>query len=146
MQIRLSRTYCSRPWRQFIKEDRRQRAHPLRFLEQILRQLKRHGIVQSRRGKLGGFDLLMPANRIKFAQILRILDGPLAPLPCLSRNSYRRCADCPNEDTCEVRRVFAKMTDSIREVLECTTIDDAIRAVSGAGSALKDPAARTSIL
>jgi Rrf2 family protein len=77
MQIRLSRTYCSRPWRQFIKEDRRQRAHPLRFLEQILRQLKRHGIVQSRRGKLGGFDLLMPANRIKFAQILRILDGPL---------------------------------------------------------------------
>jgi Rrf2 family protein len=99
---------------------------PRKFLEQILLELKRHGIVQSRRGKLGGYGLLTPADHITFGQVLRILDGPIAPLPCLSRLAYRRCSDCATEEDCEIRRVFAKVAESARDVLDCTTIADAI--------------------
>ncbi len=99
---------------------------PRKFLEQILLDLKRHGIVQSRRGKLGGYALLMPADRITFGQVLRIIDGPIAPLPCLSRIAYRRCADCQNEETCEIRRVFARVAESAREVLDRTTVADSL--------------------
>jgi Rrf2 family protein len=99
---------------------------PRKFLEQILLELKRHGIVQSRRGKLGGYGLLMGADQITFGQVLRILDGPLAPLPCLSRIAYRRCADCRTEEACEIRRVFARVADSARDVLDRTTIADSL--------------------
>jgi Rrf2 family protein len=101
---------------------------PRKFLEQILLELKRHGIVMSRRGKLGGYDLLMPADQITYGQVLRIIDGPIAPLPCLSRIAYRRCADCRTEDDCEIRRVFARVATSAREVLDRTTIADSLNA------------------
>ena len=93
------------------RRDRRPGGIPRKFLEQILLELKRHGIVQSRRGKFGGYGLLMPADRITFGQVLRILDGPIAPLPCLSRIAYRRCSDCQTEENCEIRRVFAKVAE-----------------------------------
>ena len=99
---------------------------PRKFLEQILLELKRHGIVMSRRGKLGGYTLLMPADQITFGQVLRILDGPIAPLPCLSRIAYRRCIDCRSEEDCEIRHVFALVANSARVVLDRTTIADAI--------------------
>jgi Rrf2 family protein len=99
---------------------------PRKFLEQILLELKRNGIVQSRRGKYGGYGLLMPADRITFGQVLRILDGPIAPLPCLSRTAYRRCSDCSTEENCEIRRVFAMVANSARDVLDRTTIADAM--------------------
>ena len=111
---------------------------PRKFLEQILLELKRHGIVQSRRGRFGGYGLLMPADRITFGQVLRILDGPIAPLPCLSRIAYRRCADCQSEESCEVRGVFAQVTEQVRAVLDRTTLADAIRKSSSEdGSAHK---------
>lgn len=100
---------------------------PRKFLEQILLELKRHGIVMSRRGKLGGYDLLMSADQITYGQVLRIIDGPIAPLPCLSRIAYRRCADCRTEDECEIRRVFARVATSARDVLDRTTIADSLR-------------------
>jgi Rrf2 family protein len=103
---------------------------PRKFLEQILLELKRHGIVMSRRGKLGGYDLLMPADQITYGQVLRIIDGPIAPLPCLSRIAYRRCADCQPEDECEIRRVFARVATSAREVLDRTTIADSLNATA----------------
>jgi Rrf2 family protein len=99
---------------------------PRKFLEQILLELKRHGILLSRRGKLGGYELLMPADQITYGQVLRILDGPIAPLPCLSRIAYRRCADCRTEEACEIRRVFARVANSAREVLDRTTIADSL--------------------
>jgi Rrf2 family protein len=99
---------------------------PRKFLEQILLELKHHGIVQSRRGKLGGYSLLMPPDRITYGQVLRIIDGPIAPLPCLSRIAYRRCSDCATEETCEIRRVFARVAESARDVLDCTTIADSL--------------------
>jgi Rrf2 family protein len=101
---------------------------PRKFLEQILLELKRHGIVMSKRGKFGGYQLLMPASQITFGQVLRILDGPIAPLPCLSRIAYRRCADCRTEENCEIRRVFARVAVSAREVLDRTTIADSLAA------------------
>jgi Rrf2 family protein len=99
---------------------------PRKFLEQILLELKHHGIVQSRRGKLGGYSLLMAPDSITFGQVLRIIDGPIAPLPCLSRIAYRRCADCKTEESCEIRRVFAKVAESARDVLDHTTIADSL--------------------
>jgi Rrf2 family protein len=99
---------------------------PRKFLEQILLELKRHGILMSKRGKFGGYALLMPASQITFGQVLRIIDGPIAPLPCLSRIAYRRCADCRTEEDCEIRRVFARVAVSAREVLDRTSIADAI--------------------
>jgi Rrf2 family protein len=99
---------------------------PQKFLEQILLELKRHGILQSRRGRAGGYALLEPANRITFGRVLRIVDGPIAPLPCLSLIAYRPCPDCEAEEDCEIRRVFAKVADAARDVLDRTTIADAI--------------------
>jgi Rrf2 family protein len=110
---------------------------PRKFLEQILLGLKRSGIVQSKRGKLGGYALLKPADMITFGEVLRLIDGPLAPLPCLSRVAYRRCLDCQNEAECEIRRVFAKVAHSARAVLDETTIGDAVSApISTAASEL----------
>jgi Rrf2 family protein len=109
-----------------ISEISRGQAIPKKFLEQILLELKHHGIVMSKRGKFGGYGLLMPAAQITFGQVLRIIDGPIAPLPCLSRIAYRRCADCLTEEECEIRRVFAKVATSARDVLDRTTIADSL--------------------
>jgi Rrf2 family protein len=119
-----------------VGEIAAQKRIPRKFLEQILLELKRHGIVQSRRGKFGGYGLLMPADRITFGQVLRILDGPIAPLPCLSKIAYRRCADCQTEENCEIRRVFAKVAESARDVLDRTTIADSIANNGASGAAV----------
>jgi Rrf2 family protein len=100
---------------------------PKKFLEQILLDLKHEGIVYSRRGRSGGYALHRPADMITFGQVLRLMDGPIAPLPCLSRTAYRRCEDCINESGCEVRRVFARVAGAMRTVLDQTTIADAVR-------------------
>jgi Rrf2 family protein len=99
---------------------------PKKFLEQILLDLKRHGIVASKRGKAGGYGLWKPADMISFGEVLRIIDGPIAPLPCLSKIAYERCTDCMDEASCEVRRVFARVAEATRAVLDRTTIADAV--------------------
>ena len=100
---------------------------PRKFLEHILLDLKHHGLVESRRGKFGGYGLRIPAHQITFGQVLRILDGPIAPLACLSATAYRPCADCQGEESCEIRRVFAKVAESTRHILDRTTIADALK-------------------
>ena len=100
---------------------------PHKFLEQILLDLRKSGILESRRGKFGGYVMLRPADTISFGEVLRIFEGPLAPLPCLSRNSYRRCEDCENESRCEIRREFARSYEASRQVLDSRTIADALR-------------------
>ena len=101
---------------------------PKKFLEQILLELKRAGIVMSRRGRLGGYVLLRPADSLTFGEVLRLIDGPIAPLPCLSKIAYRRCADCHDEASCEIRHVFAHVVKAQREVLDHTTFADAVAA------------------
>lgn len=99
---------------------------PKKFLEQILLALKHHGLVRSKRGKFGGYLLLKRPEEITFGQVLRIVDGPIAPLPCLSKIAYRRCDDCRSESACEIRRVFAVVADATRQILDNSTLADAI--------------------
>ena len=99
---------------------------PHKFLEQILVDLKKAGILESRRGKHGGYVMMRPADTISFGEILRLFEGPLAPLPCLSRQAYRRCEDCVDESQCEIRREFGRAYDAQRRVLDSRTIADAL--------------------
>jgi len=110
-----------------ISEISKERAIPKKFLEQILLELKRAGIVMSRRGRLGGYVLLRSPDQVTFGEVLRLIDGPIAPLPCLSKIAYRRCTDCADEGTCEIRHVFARVTIATREVLDTTTLADAVK-------------------
>ncbi|NQW51508.1 MAG: Rrf2 family transcriptional regulator [Rhodospirillales bacterium] len=99
---------------------------PKKFLEQILLDLKHHDLVRSRRGKLGGYQLNKQPTEIMFGEVLRIVDGPIALLPCLSVTSYRRCKDCSDEASCEIRRVFAQVAKSSRDILDNTSLSDAM--------------------
>lgn len=107
-------------------EIARRHCIPHKFLEQILLDLKKAGILESRRGKSGGYVMLRPADTISFGEVLRIFEGPLAPLPCLSRQSYRRCENCVNEATCEIRREFGRAYEASRQVLDSRTIADGL--------------------
>lgn len=104
----------------------RRYAIPHKFLEQILVDLKKAGILESRRGKNGGYVMLRPADTISFGEVLRLFEGPLAPLPCLSRHSYRRCEDCVDESRCEIRREFGRAYDAYRRELDSRTLADAL--------------------
>lgn len=92
-----------------------------KFLEAILNDLKREGLVDSARGKLGGYRLALPAEQISFARIIRASEGPLALFPCASVNFYRPCPDC-NVETCTLRRVLASARESVAKVLEGTSL------------------------
>lgn len=113
----------------------RRHAIPHKFLEQILLDLKKAGILESRRGKSGGYTMLRPADTVTFGEVLRLFEGPLAPLPCLSRQSYRRCDDCESEVSCELRREFGRAYDASRKVLDSRTLADAIADDEGVGPA-----------
>ncbi|MDB5522405.1 MAG: Rrf2 family transcriptional regulator [Rhizobium sp.] len=109
-----------------IADIAEQQKIPKKFLEQILLDLKHRGLVMSKRGKDGGYLLLKPAHEITFGEILRMIDGPIAPLPCLSQTAYRKCDDCLSEAECEIRHVFARVADVTREVLFSATIADTL--------------------
>jgi Rrf2 family protein len=99
---------------------------PRKFLEHILLDLKKKGVVESRRGRAGGYVLIKRPRDMTIGAILRAVDGPIAPLPCLSRTAYRRCTDCKDEKTCSVRRLFADTYTDILALWEGTTLEDAI--------------------
>lgn len=101
---------------------------PRRFLEQIMLDLKHNGLVVSRRGKNGGYALIRSPEEIFFAQVVRVIDGPLAPLPCLSAIAYQRCDDCEDESACGIRRVFARVHAATLDVLEKTSLAAALGA------------------
>jgi len=97
---------------------------PRRFLEHILLDLKAGGIVVSRRGRNGGYALSKRPAEVTIGHILRIIDGPIAPLSCISRTAYRRCRDCPDEADCAVRRIFARAYEATLAAMDGTTIAD----------------------
>ncbi|HVY99443.1 MAG TPA: Rrf2 family transcriptional regulator [Dongiaceae bacterium] len=122
----------------FISEIADQQSVPKKFLELILLDLKRHGLVHSQRGKKGGYLLARPPSQIFFGQVIRIIDGPLAQLPCASRTAYRRCDDCQDEKTCEIRKVLLQVRDSTARILDNTSLSDVMTGrtaelVAGAG-------------
>ncbi len=91
---------------------------PRKFLEQILLDLKKRGLVHSTRGKLGGYTLGRPATEIELAEVIRTIDGPLALSPCASRMAYRKCDDCLDADTCPIRKVLLEVRDATADILE----------------------------
>ena len=99
---------------------------PKKFLEAILLELNRNGLVRSRRGRGGGYALAKPADLITFGQVVRIMDGPLAPLACVSVNYYRRCDECHDEQTCEIRKVMRRVRDAIAAELDGTSLAKAL--------------------
>lgn len=97
---------------------------PKKFLEAILLDLRNHGILQSQKGKGGGYMLRMPPEEVNFAKVLRIIDGPISPTLCVSLYFYGKCDDCVDEHTCTLRNVMRKWRDANLTVLEQTTIAD----------------------
>ena len=91
---------------------------PRKFLEAILLELARNRVVVSKRGKFGGYLLARPPAEISFAEIIRVIDGPLALAPCVSRLSFRKCDDCPDLATCSLREALLRARDATSEVLE----------------------------
>ncbi len=106
----------------FIADIARRQDIPRRFLENILIELKKSGLVVSHRGKHGGYALARLPDDISFAEIIRISDGPLALAPCASKTAYRRCDDCRDEATCTVRRVLLEVREATAAILERTSL------------------------
>jgi len=100
---------------------------PRKFLEAILLALARQGLVASRRGKFGGYLLGRPADKISFAEIIRLVDGPLALTPCVSRTAFRRCEDCRDLATCALREALLRARDATAAVLEGYSLADAVK-------------------
>jgi Rrf2 family protein len=102
---------------------------PRKFLELILLELKNHGLLQSKKGKGGGYFLAKPPNAINVGQIVRIVDGPIAPLPCVSRTAYMRCDECADERTCPIRLVMKDVREATANILDSATLADMIERV-----------------
>ena len=100
---------------------------PKKFLESILIDLKHRGLVQSRKGPGGGYELGRAPQRISVGEVIRTLDGPLALVSCVSQTAYRRCDECVTEEECGVRRVFQAVRDQTARILDGTTLADAAR-------------------
>jgi Rrf2 family protein len=94
---------------------------PRKFLETILHELRNNRILHSSRGKMGGYKLLKDPKDIKLTEVMRIMDGPIAMLPCVSLNYYTPCEEC-DEKTCVIKPVFEKIRDATLDVLNNTSI------------------------
>lgn len=97
---------------------------PQKFLESILLDLRNHGILQSQKGKGGGYMLRVDPEQVNLAQILRVIDGPIAPTPCVSKHFYVRCDDCDDEVTCLIRPIMERVRDANLAVYETITLRD----------------------
>jgi len=96
---------------------------PKRFLEQILNDLKSAGVVESKRGIAGGYRLARPPEKVTLAQVIRHIEGALAPVPCVSEQFYSKCS-CPDEARCGIRSVMKEVRDAIARILENFTVAD----------------------
>jgi Rrf2 family protein len=98
---------------------------PVKFLEQILMQLKAAGYLESRRGKHGGYLLSRPPENICIGQVIRLIDGPLAPIACVSQTAYERCS-CPDEEHCGLRMLMLDVRNAIAKILDRYTLADVV--------------------
>ena len=101
---------------------------PKRFLEQILNDLKSAGVVESKRGMAGGYRLSKPPDQISLAIVIRHIEGPLAPVSCVSEKFYARCT-CPDEARCGIRSVMKEVRDAIVQILEGVTVAELVERV-----------------
>jgi Rrf2 family protein len=93
-----------------------------KFLETILLELRYAGILDSKRGKAGGYLLHETPSRLTVGGIIRVVEGPLSPVDCVSRSAYRPCPDCPDESSCRIRLVMKEVRDAISRVLDRKTL------------------------
>ena len=110
-----------------IEEIAARSGAPKRFLEHILLEVRNAGVIASMRGRSGGYRLAKNPSEVSISDLLRRIDGPIAPLPCLSRSAYQRCDDCTDEATCRIRRTFGEVFWSYLLIIESLTLEDMLR-------------------
>jgi Rrf2 family protein len=98
---------------------------PVKFLEQILMQLREAGYIEAKRGKTGGYFLARPPKEIRFGEVIRLIDGPLAPIACVSQTAYERCT-CPDEDHCGLRMLMLDVRNAIAKILDRYVLGDVV--------------------
>ena len=97
---------------------------PQKFLESILLTLRKSGFLGSKKGKHGGYYLIKKPSEIKMTDVLRVLEGPIAMVPCVSLNFYEKCDDCPDEHECSVHKLMIQVRDNTLKVLRNNTLED----------------------
>src|SRR5437867_5209337 len=117
-----------------ISELAEKESIPKKFLELILLDLKNHGILQSKKGKGGGYFLSRRPEAIKLGRVIRVLDGPIAPLPCASQTAYIPCDECEDEKTCGIRLVMKDVRDAMAKILDGTSLADVLKRVQEASA------------
>ena len=111
---------------------------PKKFLELILLELKNHGLLQSKKGKGGGYALNKSPDLITIGCVLRLIEGPLAPLACVSQSAYKRCEECEAEATCGLRMVMKEVRDATARILDGTSLQDILDRVERATAGTRD--------
>ena len=109
---------------------------PRKFLESILLELRNVGVLQSKKGKGGGYSLSRDPERIFLGSVVRLLNGPLAPVACASQTAYSRCEDCVSEETCGVHIIMKDVRDAMANILDKTSLAD-LRARVGQASEIE---------
>jgi Rrf2 family protein len=109
-----------------IAEIAKKKKIPLKFLENILLELKKAGILDSKKGKGGGYYFAVPPSQVPVAKVIRMLDGPIALLPCVSLNFYERCKNC-DEKSCGLHDMMVNVRDATLRVLEKRSLADMAR-------------------
>lgn len=107
-----------------IADLAREERIPKKFLELILLELKNQGILESKKGKGGGYQLARHPSEIKIGQVVRILDGPLAPVSCVSQTAYKPCKECKDEHHCGIRLVMKDVREAMANILDQTSLKD----------------------
>ncbi len=97
---------------------------PQKFLDNILQELRHQGLVNSKRGIFGGYFLAKPSSEIMVGDLIRLIDGPLAPIRCASVTAYQKCDDCPDENACEIRKIMVEVRNAIANVFDQKSIHD----------------------
>lgn len=126
----LARSYGQGPT--LIAKLSKEESIPQDFLENILLYLKREGLVESKKGKGGGYALSQPPDQVTIGAVIRLVEGPLAPLPCASETAYRKCDECVDDRFCGTKMVMRQVRDATAAILDRTTLAQVCRRVDDA--------------
>jgi Rrf2 family protein len=121
----LARSYGQGPT--LIAKISREESIPQDFLENILLHLKKEGLVESKKGKGGGYALALPPEQVTIGTVIRLMEGPLAPLPCASETAYRKCDECVDDRFCGTRMVMRQVRDAMAGILDRTSLAQVCR-------------------
>lgn len=124
MELAAEKAGEGRPLR--IEEIATRSGTPKRFLEHILLEIRNAGFIASVRGRHGGYVLIKSPREVPLSELMRLIDGPIAPLPCLSRRAYQRCEDCADEAACQLRKVFGQVFWSYLVLIDSLTLADLV--------------------